>query len=160
MTFNMKSDIDGVEIKELTLHQDQRGWLIEIFRQDELNPDQFPVMSYISMTKPGESRGPHEHKDQTDLFCFYGTSDFKMYLWDNRPESQTYKKSEILAIARDIPFSIIIPPGVVHGYRNIGDSEGLIFNAPNRLHAGDGKKEGVDVIRYEDDPVCPFRMED
>ncbi len=156
----MKSNIEGVIIKELTLHKDSRGWLIEIFRQDELDSCLFPVMSYISMTKPGESRGPHEHKEQTDLFCFFGTSDFKLYLWDNRTESKSYQKSEILTIVKDTRYSIIIPPGVVHGYKNFGDVEGLIINAPNRLHAGEGKRGEVDVIRYEDDPACPFRMED
>jgi len=156
----MKSNIEGVIIKELTLHKDSRGWLIEIFRQDELDSCLFPVMSYISMTKPGESRGPHEHKEQTDLFCFFGTSDFKLYLWDNRTESKSYQKSEILTIVKDTRYSIIIPPGVVHGYKNFGDVEGLIINAPNQLHAGEGKRGEVDVIRYEDDPACPFRMED
>ncbi|MFH2048793.1 MAG: dTDP-4-dehydrorhamnose 3,5-epimerase family protein [bacterium] len=156
----MKSNIEGAIIKELTLHEDSRGWLIEIFRQDELEPSLFPVMSYISMTKPGELRGPHEHKHQTDLFCFYGTSDFKLYLWDNRSDSKTYQKSEIIKILKDKPCSILIPPGIIHGYRNIGNSEGLVFNAPNRLHAGKGKRGEIDVVRYEDDPACPFRMED
>lgn len=156
----MKSDIEGVIINELPLHEDSRGWLVEIFRQDELDSVHFPVMSYISLTKAGESRGPHEHKEQTDLFCFFGFSEFKFYLWDNRIDSKTYKKSEILIIAIDMRCTIIIPPGVVHGYKNIGDSAGMIINAPNRLHAGKCKKAKVDVIRYEDDPACLFRMED
>lgn len=156
----IKSEIDGVEIKELILHEDQRGWLIEIFRQDELNSESFPVMSYISMTKPGESRGSHEHKKQTDLFGFLGFSDFKLYLWDNRSKSKSYKKSETLTFVKDKLYSIAIPPGVVHGYKNIGDSEGLIINSPNCLHAGQNKQEPVDVIRYEDDLGTLFKIED
>ncbi len=155
----MKSEIDGVVIKELSLHEDSRGWLVEIFRQDELDKNSLPVMSYISMTKPGESRGPHEHKKQTDMFCFLGSSDFKLYLWDNRSDSNTYKKSEILNFDKDKRYSVIVPPGVVHGYKNIGESEGLIINAPNCLHAGQNKQESVDVIRYEADPNNPYEME-
>ena len=156
----MKSDIDGVIITKKDLHEDQRGWLIEIFRQDELDNSHFPVMSYLSMTKSGESRGPHEHIKQTDLFFFWGTSTFKLYLWDNRSDSETFKKSSILTIPVGEQYSVIVPPGVVHGYKNIGEFEGLIINAPNQLHAGQGRGESVDVVRYEDDPECRFRMED
>jgi dTDP-4-dehydrorhamnose 3,5-epimerase len=60
----------GIEIKELSVHEDNRGWLAEIIRDDE--SDVKPVMSYLSMTRPGLARGPHEHKEQTDYFCFIG----------------------------------------------------------------------------------------
>jgi hypothetical protein len=29
-------------------------------------------MAYISVTEPNVQRGPHEHVDQADLFCFIG----------------------------------------------------------------------------------------
>ena len=50
--------------------------------------------------------------------------------------------------------AVIIPPGVVHAYRNVGDVPGLVFNAPNRLHAGWGRREPVDEVPREeaDDP--------
>jgi dTDP-4-dehydrorhamnose 3,5-epimerase len=51
--------MDGLEIRELTLYKDQRGWLGEIIRDDESGIK--PVMSYLSMTKPGLVRGPHEN---------------------------------------------------------------------------------------------------
>jgi len=47
-------------------------------------------MSYISQTEPGIIRGPHEHKDQADLFCFIGPSTFRLYLWDARKGSPTF----------------------------------------------------------------------
>jgi len=35
-------------------------------------------MSHISYTKPcGIARGPHEHNEQTDIFCFLGTGKFR-----------------------------------------------------------------------------------
>ena len=66
----MKCDIDGVDIRELSRHEDNRGWLQELFRQDELDPGVYPVMSYVSLTRAGQSRGPHEHRQQTFI---YGT---------------------------------------------------------------------------------------
>src|SRR3989338_5073305 len=83
--------IHGVQVRLLKKHQDARGWLSEIFRVDELSADLVPVMSYVSETLPGATRGPHEHVDQTDCFCFLGPSTFRLVLWDNRPNSPTYK---------------------------------------------------------------------
>jgi len=87
-----KGDIEGIIIKKLTKYTDERGYLIETFREDTL-PDRLkPVMSYISFTKPGIARGPHEHRKQTDIFCFIGPGNFEIKLWDNRKESSTFGK--------------------------------------------------------------------
>lgn len=152
-------EIEGVIIKELSRHSDQRGWLVELFRRDELEDGNFPVMSYLSMTAPGQVRGPHEHKNQTDLFCFTGPSNFRIHLWDNRRESPTFGRKCTLEAGQDNRLMIIIPPGVVHAYQNIGACEGLVFNAPNRLYAGEGKNQPVDEIRYEDNPDSPFKLD-
>jgi len=146
-------------ITQLTKHVDPRGWLIELFRQDELAEESCPVMSYVSSTKPGVVRGPHEHKDQTDFFCFIGPSTFRLYLWDNRPDSPTYNCKCQYEMGENYMASIIIPPGVVHAYKNIGTVDGLVYNAPNKLYAGTGKKEPVDEIRYEDDDNSGFNVD-
>jgi len=143
-------NIEGVVISRLERHVDSRGWLIELFRSDE-NPDNFEsVMGYISMTAPGMSRGPHEHREQSDYFCFLGPSNFRIYLWDNRPDSITFGNNYDFVAGEENRVSFIIPPGVVHGYKNIGAVEGLVFNAPDRLYGGPGKKDKPDEIRYED----------
>ena len=82
--------IDGVVVRDLTRHDDHRGWLAEVFRRDEMRPEHLPVMGYVSVTRPGVARVPHEHRDQTDLFCFLGPGTFRVYLWDNRQASPTY----------------------------------------------------------------------
>ena len=64
--------IRGVLVRELAQHADKRGWLIEMFRADEVGSDFLPAMSYVSSTAPGVVRGPHEHRDQADFFCFLG----------------------------------------------------------------------------------------
>ena len=46
------------------------------------------MMTYVSQTLPGVTRGPHEHVDQTDGFAFMGPSDFKLVLWDTRLRSR------------------------------------------------------------------------
>ena len=64
--------IEGIIWKSLSIYKDQRGWLSELFRHDDLPQEFHPVMAYISMTEPGIARGPHEHYEQADCFCFIG----------------------------------------------------------------------------------------
>ena len=56
-------DIEGVVVKDLCKFVDSRGWLAELFRHDQLDPQFYPVMAYTSATNAGVTRGPHEHVD-------------------------------------------------------------------------------------------------
>ena len=155
-----RGDIEGVIVRDLRKFVDERGWLAELFRQDEISEEVYPVMSYISMTLPGVTRGPHEHLEQTDYFCFLGPSNFKLVLWDNRKESSTYMNKMVLFVGEDNPKAVIIPPRVVHAYKNVGGKPGIVLNFPNKLYAGWGKKEKVDEVRYEDDPNSIFKVDE
>ena len=155
----IKGKIHDVTIKPLAKFLDERGWLAELFRNDELTAEVVPTMSYISMTQPGVARGPHEHIEQTDYFCFLGPSNFKVYLWDARKESPTFGVKQFLFAGIDSPLVLIVPPGVVHAYKNVGIENGIVFNAPNRLYAGDGKKFPVDEIRHEESSDSPYAFD-
>lgn len=155
-----KGPIDGVVIRPLRKFVDERGWLAELFRHDELDGEFHPAMAYLSVTEPGVTRGPHEHVDQADLFCFIGPSDFKMRMWDNREDSPTFGHRMTLIVGASDPKAIVVPKGVVHGYKNVGETDGMVINCPNRLYMGEGKREPIDEIRHEDDPETIFRMED
>lgn len=155
----LTSKIQDIVIRNLGKFIDDRGWLIELFRHDEVAKEFYPVMSYVSMTKSGVARGPHEHVDQADLFCFVGPSTFRLYLWDNREDSPTHGVHERFELGEKCPAMVIVPKGVVHAYKNIGHGDGIVFNAPNRLYRGDGKKEPVDEIRHEDDPESQFKLD-
>jgi len=88
-----------------------------------------------------------------------GPSNFKVYLWDHRPESPSCGVKQVLYAGVDSPLMVIVPPGVVHAYRNIGNDNGIVFNAPNRLYAGDGKKLPVDEIRHEEEAGSPYSLD-
>ena len=106
--------IHGVIIKHLTLHEDERGWLAEIYRDDE---DHYqPVMGYVSVTHPGVARGPHEHKYQSDCFVFVGPGDFELHLWDRRENSSTNgqyikevvgQSNPVMVLSRQVSFMAI-----------------------------------------------------
>jgi len=154
-----KGLIHDVVIKPLSKFLDERGWLSEMFRNDEL-PEVFrPEMAYISMTVPGVARGPHEHVEQSDYFCFIGPGNFKVYLWDARKDSSSYGTRQNLFCGVDSPMSLLVPPGVVHAYKNVSSENGIVFNAPDRLYAGKGKSCPVDEIRHEEEVDSPFTLD-
>ena len=148
--------ISGVIIKKIEMFEDERGWLAEVFRKDEIDYD--PAMCYVSETKPGVKRGPHEHKRQMDFFVFVGPGKFKVYLWDNRKDSPTYKEKMELEAGEGEKKIIIVPPGVVHGYKCISVIPALCINLPNRLYKGIDKKDEIDEVRWENDPNSPFKI--
>ncbi len=150
-------DVQWIPLKRFT---DSRGWLTELFRNDLIAPAFHPVMAYVSQTEPGVSRGPHEHRDQADYFCFFGPSTFRVYLWDARPDSPTYRVKQVRDVGEAAAYALIVPAGVVHAYKNVGSVPGLVFNAANRLYAGWLKQEPVDEIRHEADGASPYRLDD
>lgn len=151
--------IDGLLVSPLRAHTDARGWLIELFRADELPADNVPAMAYVSETLPGVARGPHEHVDQDDFFAFFGPGDLTLYCWDARRDSPTYGHKAKMPVGQLHAVRVIVPKGVVHGYRNSGDVPAWVFNAPNRLYAGPGKREPVDEIRHEEAAGSPYQMD-
>ncbi|MGQ9708733.1 MAG: dTDP-4-dehydrorhamnose 3,5-epimerase family protein [bacterium] len=155
--------IKGVFLARVSFYTDSRGWLGETFRADWLSalgqPDFQPVMGYVSMTLPGAVRGPHEHRFQTDWFGFLGPSDFLVLLWDNRDGSPSFGKHLKLTLGESNPALLIVPPGVPHGYKNIGQKPGLVHNYPNKLYRGWNRTAEIDEIRHEVDPESPFQVE-
>jgi len=149
--------IEGVIIKRLEKYSDERGWLSEIWRIDEIPYS--PAMGYVSQTNPGVSRGPHEHKNQSDGFVFLGPGDFKLYLWENRQDNVDYRKLFVFDAGEKNPCFVLVPPGVVHGYKCVSDCPAFSINIPNALYKGEGKKEEVDEIRWENDQSSPFKIE-
>jgi dTDP-4-dehydrorhamnose 3,5-epimerase len=145
--------------RPLKRYDDARGWLCEFFRHDDLAEQYHPTMGYISLTLPGVARGPHEHVDQADLFCFVGPGEFKVFLWDNRPASPTYWRRQTEIVGMQNPMALIVPAGIAHAYKNVGTEPAIVYNFPNRLYRGPGRNAAVDEIRHEVDPATPFKLD-
>jgi len=150
--------IEGVKIRKLQKFTDERGWLAEIYRHDEF--DYLPAMCYISVTKPGVARGPHEHIYQSDCFVFPGPGTFKLFLWDRREGSKTNGEHVTIDLGEDDPTMVTVPPGVVHGYKCISKHDAWSINLPDRLYKGVKKEDAeVDEIRWERDPKSPYKID-
>ena len=155
--FHLVDYIEGVTVRSLTKQEDERGWLSELYRTDEWKHR--PAMCYASWTLPGKARGPHEHTHQSDCFAFLGPGTFRLYLWDARERSKTYGQRMRLDVGEERPVTVLVPPRVVHAYKCISDQKGLVVNLPDRLYAGEHRKEAVDEIRHEDKQDTPYHLD-
>ncbi len=148
--------IEGVLIKKIDKYEDERGWLAEFYRSDEVNYR--PLMCYVSVTKPGVVRGPHEHVYQSDMFVFVGPGTFELHLWDRRDNSPTKDEYMKLSAGEENACFVIVPPGVVHGYKCVSEASAYSINLPDKLYKGEGKAEEIDEIRWEKDPDSPYKI--
>lgn len=148
----------GVEISRLSRHVDPRGALVELWRSDETGHP--PAMGYLSLTVPGQTRGPHEHLAQSDWFVFAGGG-VTVRLWENRPRLLAERPQPlVLRLTEDLlPVRLLIPPGVVHSYTADGPGPCMVINLPDALYAGPGRRGPVDEVRWEHDPNALFQID-
>jgi dTDP-4-dehydrorhamnose 3,5-epimerase len=107
--------IDGVEIKQLTTHADERGFFREVIRETDGFFDHFGQWSH-SMMRAGTAKAWHIHRRQTDWWYVIGA--LKVALHDLRPESSTRGETMELLMGDCYGSTCLkIPPGVAHGCR-------------------------------------------
>jgi dTDP-4-dehydrorhamnose 3,5-epimerase len=124
----MGTAIDGVVIKPLKVIPDERGWLMEILRNDDPIFTQFGQV-YMTTAYPGVVKGWHYHKKQTDNFtCVHGM--MKVALYDKREGSPTYGALMEIFVGEKNPVLISVPPGVYHGFKGIGTETAFFVSVP------------------------------
>ena len=107
---------------------------------------------YITTAHPGIVKAWHGHRIQTDFFCLIrGLARFALY--DTRADSPTFGQVEEIECDGAHPRLIIIPPGVYHGFKNIGEEEVICLNCPTEPY----NHKQPDEIRVDpDDNDIPY----
>lgn len=83
---------------------------------------------------PGTIKAFHYHLDQTD--CWQPVAALlQVVLVDLRVESPTYGVRNTLYAGALRPWQILIPPGVGHGYKILGQDSAILVYLTNRLYA-------------------------
>ena len=152
------SGLPGVRVEALPVFKDARGSLHELFRVDEVPAGFKPLMACSSWSHPGVARGPHQHVGQDDYFTFSGPSNFRVYLWDDRPGAAGPAQGWLIQTGEQAPARIHVPRGVVHAYQNVGPTEGLVVTVTSLLFKGEGRRDPVDEIRHELNPYSPYKI--
>ncbi len=124
--------IDGVTIKPLRVMPDERGRLMEIFRNDE---DEFEAFGqcYMTTAYPGVTKAWHFHEGQTDNFtCVKGM--IKLVLYDSREDSPTRGEVNEIFLGEHRPVRVRIPNLVYHGFKCVSAEEAIVINLPNKVY--------------------------
>lgn len=146
-----RTDIEGVVVKPLVRHCDERGYFLEVLRDDDELLSRFGQSSY-TMTYPGIIKAFHWHEKQYDLW-FMCSGEARVVLYDMREESPSFHcVQEIFAGERE-PVLIVIPPRVAHGYQVLGNKPACLFYHTTRSYDRESPDEGR--IPY-DDPEIGF----
>jgi len=131
--------IEDVKIKKLRVIPDERGWLMEMLRNDDDIFQKFGQV-YLSVVYPGVVKGWHYHKIQTDYFTVVKGM-VKVVLYDTRESSSTYKELNEFYMGELNPILITIPPFVLHGMKGIGMEPAFLVNCPTETYKYDNPDE-------------------
>ncbi len=124
--------IDGVAARRAKVIPDERGRLGEIMRADDPWFKKFGQV-YFTTTYPGVVKAWHYHKKQTDHFyVIRGT--VKIALYDQRKDSPTCGIVNEIYLGEHCPGMLKIPPGVMHGWMCVGQTEAYILNIPSEMY--------------------------
>jgi len=124
--------IHGVTVRKLRVIPDERGYLMEMLRSDWDEFQRFGQV-YVTAVYSGVVKAWHYHKVQTDHFiCVQGMA--KVALYDGREDSPTYSEVNEFFMGHLNPILLKIPPGVIHGFKGIGEGTTLIVNVPTELY--------------------------
>lgn len=119
--------IDGVQIKELIRHPDERGFFEELLRvSDPIFAEGFGQLSR-SLMITGVVKAWHVHKTQIDWwYVVCGMA--KVALYDARKGSSTYKElNEFILGEGGQDIILKIPAGVAHGLKVIKGPAELVY---------------------------------
>lgn len=124
--------IEGVRIKRLKVIPDERGMLMEMLRSDDEVFEKFGQV-YMTVAYPGVVKGWHYHKVQHDNFVAIRGM-MKVVLYDKRKDSPTFGEINEFFMGEHNTILLHIPDNVVHGFKCIGDKEGIIINCSTELY--------------------------
>lgn len=128
--------IDGVALEPLTIWPDDRGHFLEVLRVGCGLPADFPAATTqvsATVTYPGVIKAFHYHLRQHDCWSVVKGM-LQVGLVDLRRESPTHGQRNTLYIGELRPRQLLIPPGVAHGYKVIGEQAAVLVYVTSRFY--------------------------
>lgn len=120
-----------VQISTVKTHRDVRGALFEPLDDAELRAQQ---NVHVVLTQPNEIRGNHLHRSGLETTSVVGPCQVRLKEGDTLRDVHV-PDGEI--------WRFVIPPGVVHAYRNTGSGVMVLVSFSTNLH----DPTGADTVR-------------
>lgn len=143
--------IANVEINPFAVWPDDRGYFLEVARLSQGLVTRFPAQTTqvsAALNYPGIIKAFHFHRLQTDYWVPVAGL-LQVVLVDLRIESKTFGAKNTLYIGALRPWQLLIPPGVAHGYKVIGEQPSVLVYITDRTYSP--KDEGR--IAYNDSSI-------
>jgi dTDP-4-dehydrorhamnose 3,5-epimerase len=128
--------IAGVQVAPFPIWPDDRGYFLEVQRIGTGLAAAFPpetTQISAALSFPGTTKAFHYHLHQFDCWTPVRGM-FQVALADLRTASPTFGRRNTLYVGSLRPWHILIPPGVAHGYKVIGDGEALLVYLTSRFY--------------------------
>ena len=121
---------EGLVVRDLVTHTDERGTVCELYDPRwGVSPDPM-VFGYTFTIRPGAAKGWAVHRAHEDRYAFL-TGELEVVLYDAREDASTFGLDARLFLSEHRRQLLIIPRGVWHAERNIGQGDVVVVNFPS-----------------------------
>jgi dTDP-4-dehydrorhamnose 3,5-epimerase len=128
--------IEGIRYRLARPVSHQHGHLTEVYRDDWSLTDAALVQVTMTTTFPGRVRAWGLHRFTIDRL-FAATGSLMIICYDARRSSSTYRSINEFMLGGRNQGIVVIPPGVYHGWKNVGNDEATIISMPSQLYDHD-----------------------
>jgi dTDP-4-dehydrorhamnose 3,5-epimerase len=140
--------IEGVRLQPCALWPDDRGYFLEVGRSGRdllagFASDRLQVSA--SLSYPGTIKAFHYHLRQSDCWTV-AAGMLQAVLVDLRRGARTFGLRNTMYLGVLRPWQLLIPPGVAHGYKVIGETAAVLVYLTDRFY--DPADEGR--LAYDD----------
>ena len=152
--------IEGIRIEPIALWPDDRGHFMEVLRVGHGLAADFPAAtSQVSatVTYAGIVKAFHYHLRQSDCWTVVKGM-LQVGLVDLRRGSPTFGERNTIYVGEKRPWQVLIPPGVAHGYKVIGQEAAVLVYVTSRFYdPGDECRIAFDDARLAYDWDTQFK---
>lgn len=129
--------IENVQIIDRKLIKDERGWFLKAITGKEEGLPQHTGEVYLTMGKPGQSKGGHYHPKAQEWFTVIeGKAILKL-------EDVSTKEHKEIEMSLETAQSVYVPSNVAHIFENVGDTDFIVLAYTDLLY------DPADTIAYK-----------
>lgn len=128
---------DKIKIIPRRLIKDDRGWFLKAITGTENNIPDHTGEVYLTMGKPGQTKGGHYHPEAVEWFTVIeGNAVLRL-------EDINSKERIEISMSLEDAKSVYVPNNVAHDFNNVGDTNFIVLAYTDKLY------DPKDTIAYK-----------
>ena len=149
--------VEGVKFRPTRPVAHKDGHVSEIARASWDIIEHPIVQVHMTTTLPGRVRAWGLHQLGSDRL-FVASGLIKFAVFDGRKDSPTFGKVAEYLVSEKNPGLLTIAPHLYHGWKNVGTTEAIVINMPDRMYDYE-KPDSLDLPWDSEEAACliPYR---